>query len=209
MSGDPTGRAVLITGCSSGIGYRCAHGLAKRGFRVIASARKPEDVERLAAEGLETVSLDLDDADSVAAIRHAVERGVNWIDTAAVYGNGHSEKVLGKAIGNRRSEAQILSKVFSNHLKYDQVIAACERSLANLQTDYIDLYQIHWPSGSFGSPVVPIEETMRALNALKEQGKTIIMVTHEASVAGHARRIIHMRDGKISADENTNRGGAS
>ena len=62
-----TRRPVLITGCSSGIGYSCAHGLAKRGFRVIASARKPEDVERLAAEGLETVSLDLDDADSVAA----------------------------------------------------------------------------------------------------------------------------------------------
>ena len=62
-----TRRSVLITGCSSGIGYACAHGLAKRGFRVIATARKPEDLERLAAEGLDTVALDLDDADSVAA----------------------------------------------------------------------------------------------------------------------------------------------
>jgi aryl-alcohol dehydrogenase-like predicted oxidoreductase len=51
------------------------------------------------------------------------------------------------------------------------VIEACERSLKNLQTDYIDLYQIHWPSGSFKSEIVPIEETMRALNKLQEQGK--------------------------------------
>jgi aryl-alcohol dehydrogenase-like predicted oxidoreductase len=50
-------------------------------------------------------------------------------------------------------------------------LAACERSLKNLATDYIDLYQIHWPSGAFGSPVVPIEETMQALNALQDQGK--------------------------------------
>lgn len=61
--------------------------------------------------------------------------------------------------------------MFANHLKYDQVIEACEGSLKNLKTDYIDLYQIHWPSGSFKSEVVPIEETMRALNKLKEQGR--------------------------------------
>jgi aryl-alcohol dehydrogenase-like predicted oxidoreductase len=64
-----------------------------------------------------------------------------------------------------------MTKVFSNHLQYDQVIAACHRSLKNLKTDYIDLYQIHWPSGTWGSRPVPIEETMRALNDLKSQGK--------------------------------------
>jgi aryl-alcohol dehydrogenase-like predicted oxidoreductase len=63
------------------------------------------------------------------------------------------------------------TKVFANHLRYEQVIAACEGSLRRLQTDYIDLYQIHWPSGAFGSIVVPIEETMQALLELKEQGK--------------------------------------
>jgi aryl-alcohol dehydrogenase-like predicted oxidoreductase len=61
--------------------------------------------------------------------------------------------------------------VFANHLKYEQVITACEGSLKNLKTDYIDLYQIHWPSGAFNSEVVPIAETMSALNKLKEQGK--------------------------------------
>ena len=114
---------------------------------------------------------DIDDAETTCAIQAAVDAGVNTIDTAAVYGKGHSERVVGKAVGERRPQVVIATKVFANELQYDQVIAACERSLANLQTDYIDLYQIHWPSGSFGSPVVPIEETMRALNALKEQGK--------------------------------------
>ena len=92
-------------------------------------------------------------------------------DTAEVYGNGHSEKVLGKAIGNHRDQVTILSKVFANHLKSDQVIAACDRSLKNLGTDYLDLYQIHWPSGTFGSKPVPPEETMQALTDLKNQGK--------------------------------------
>jgi aryl-alcohol dehydrogenase-like predicted oxidoreductase len=113
----------------------------------------------------------IDDAETTRAIQAAVDAGVNTIDTAAVYGKGHSERVVGKAVGERRPQVVIATKVFANELQYDQVIAACEHSLANLQTDYIDLYQIHWPSGSFGSPVVPIEETMRALTALKEQGK--------------------------------------
>lgn len=114
---------------------------------------------------------DIDDAETTRAIQAAVDAGVNTIDTAAVYGKGHSERVVAKAVGERRSQVVIATKVFANELQYDQVVAACERSLANLQTDYIDLYQIHWPSGSFGSPVVPIEETMRALTALKDQGK--------------------------------------
>jgi len=70
-----------------------------------------------------------------------------------------------------REQVQLASKVFPTHLKYDQVFTACERSLKNLNTDYLDLYQIHWPSGSFNSEIIPIEETMQALNDLKRQGK--------------------------------------
>lgn len=114
---------------------------------------------------------DIDDAETIRAIEVAIDAGITAIDTAAVYGKGHSEKVVGQAIGKRRSHVVIATKVFADELKYDQVISACERSLVNLKTDYIDLYQIHWPSGSFNSPVVPIEETMRALNVLKDQGK--------------------------------------
>jgi aryl-alcohol dehydrogenase-like predicted oxidoreductase len=70
-----------------------------------------------------------------------------------------------------REQVIYATKVFANHLKYEQVIAACDRSLKNLQTDYIDLYQIHWPSGSWNTEIVPISETMAALNYLKAQGK--------------------------------------
>ena len=114
---------------------------------------------------------DIDDAETTRAIQAAIDNGINAIDTAPVYGKGHSERVVAKAVGRARSQVVIATKVFANELAHDQVLAACERSLKNLDTDYIDLYQIHWPSGSFGSPVVPIEETMQALNRLKEQGK--------------------------------------
>lgn len=113
----------------------------------------------------------IDDEESIAAIRAAVEVGITTIDTAEVYGEGHSEQIVAKAVGDLRDQLVYASKVFANHLKYDQVIEACDRSLTNLKTDYLDLYQIHWPSGSFNNKVVPIEETMKALNKLKADGK--------------------------------------
>ncbi|MEW5861851.1 MAG: aldo/keto reductase [Cyanobacteriota bacterium] len=113
----------------------------------------------------------IEDADTIKAIRGAFDAGITTIDTAEVYGEGHSEQIVAQALSNVRDQAVYATKVFANHLKYDQVIEACHRSLKNLKTDYIDLYQIHWPSGAFKSEIVPIEETMNALNHLKEQGK--------------------------------------
>ena len=113
----------------------------------------------------------IDDNESIEAIRAAVEAGITTIDTAEVYGSGHSEQIVAKAVSDIRDRLVYASKVFANHLKYEQVIEACDRSLKNLDTDYLDLYQIHWPSGSFGNEEVPIEETMKALNKLKEDGK--------------------------------------
>lgn len=113
----------------------------------------------------------IEDEESIKAIRQAVESGITTIDTAEVYGEGHSEKIVAQALKDVRDKVVYATKVFANHLQYDQVIEACHNSLKNLQTDYIDLYQIHWPSGSWNSDVVPIEETMRALNDLKTQGK--------------------------------------
>ncbi|BAY99040.1 aldo/keto reductase [Tolypothrix tenuis PCC 7101] len=113
----------------------------------------------------------IEDDDSIKTIRAAFEAGITTIDTAEVYGDGHSERIVAEALSDVRSQVEYATKVFANHLKYDQVIAACERSLKNLKTDYIDLYQIHWPSGAFNTEIVPIEETMKALNSLKEQGK--------------------------------------
>ncbi|HAC65859.1 MAG TPA: aldo/keto reductase [Cyanothece sp. UBA12306] len=113
----------------------------------------------------------IEDAEIIKAIKTAVETGITTIDTAEEYGNGHSEQIIAQAVAEQRDRLVYATKVFANHLKYNQVIEACESSLKNLKTDYIDLYQIHWPSGSFKTEIVPIEETMEALNHLKEQGK--------------------------------------
>jgi len=113
----------------------------------------------------------IDDSETIKALRGAFESGITTIDTAEYYGNGHSERIISEALGDLRDEVVYATKVFPNHLKYDQVMEACHRSLKNLRTDYIDLYQIHWPAGTWGTEHVPIEETMRALNDLKEQGK--------------------------------------
>jgi len=113
----------------------------------------------------------IDDTVSIRAIKAAYDAGITTFDTAEVYGNGHSEKIVGNALQNVRDRVVIATKVFSNHLQYKKVIDACHGSLKNLNTDYIDLYQIHWPPGSFGAKKVPLEETMRAMTDLKTQGK--------------------------------------
>ncbi len=113
----------------------------------------------------------IDDAEIRRGIRAAVDAGINAFDTAEVYGKGYSERMLAAATAEVRDQVVYCTKVFANHLRYDQVIAACERSLKNLRTDRIDLYQIHWPSTSWSTPRVPIEETMGALKDLQAQGK--------------------------------------
>ena len=113
----------------------------------------------------------IDDAETTKAIRTAFQTGITTFDTAEEYGRGHSERIIGETLSDVRDQVVYATKVFPNHLQYAQVIEAFHRSLKNLKTDYIDLYQIHWPSGSWGSNYVPIEETIRAMNDLKEQGK--------------------------------------
>jgi aryl-alcohol dehydrogenase-like predicted oxidoreductase len=113
----------------------------------------------------------IDDRDSTLAIRTAFDEGINTFDTAELYGNGHSERILGAALCGHRDRIIYATKVSPRHLSYPLVIRACNRSLRNLKTDYIDLYQIHWPSGSWGTKKIPIEETMKAMNKLKEEGK--------------------------------------
>ncbi len=107
-----------------------------------------------------------DDDVSVATVHAALDVGINFFDTAEGYENGHSERVLGRGLEGRRSEAVIASKVSGGHLSAEGIMAACEQSLINLRTDYMDLYQIHWPNWK-----IPIDETMKALEALRDQGK--------------------------------------
>lgn len=113
----------------------------------------------------------IEDAETVEAMRAAFEAGITAFDTAERYGEGHWEQIIGQALSDVRSQVVYASKVAPNHLKPELVIEACDRSLKNLNTDYIDLYQIHWPAGTWNSELVPIADTMDALNKLKEQGK--------------------------------------
>jgi len=107
-----------------------------------------------------------DDAASIATVRAALDAGVNFFDTAEGYGAGRSEAVLGKALEGRRHEAVIATKVSRANLSPPDLERACERSLRHLNTDYIDLYQIHWPSRT-----VPLEQSIEALEKLRQQGK--------------------------------------
>ncbi len=113
----------------------------------------------------------IDDSRTTGAIRAAFEAGITTFDSAEAYGKGHSERILGAALSDVRDQVVLATKVSPNRLGFDQVLNACHTSLKNLGTDYIDLYQIHWPSGSFGGKVVPLEETMSAMIKLKDQGK--------------------------------------
>ena len=106
------------------------------------------------------------DAEQIEALRIGIDLGMTLIDTAEVYGNGHSEELVGLAVRGIRSEVFIATKFSPENSSYENVLRAAERSLRRLRTDFIDLYQVHWPN-----PAVPIDETMRALEKLVEAGK--------------------------------------
>jgi aryl-alcohol dehydrogenase-like predicted oxidoreductase len=116
-----------------------------------------------------------DDAHSIAAIQKALDLGINWIDTAAVYGLGRAEEVVARALKGRSSRPYVFTKCsmvwndqrqISHSLKPDSLRRELEASLRRLQTDAIDLYQIHWPD-----PEPEIEEGWAALAAFKREGK--------------------------------------
>jgi len=130
-----------------------------------------------------------DDAEAIRAIHASIDAGVHCIDTAPVYGFGHGEEIVGRAIHGRRGRVVLATKcglrwdveqgesyfktthagttyaVFRN-LRKDSIITECERSLQRLKTDVIDLYQCHWPDKT-----TPLEETMDAMLTLRQQGK--------------------------------------
>ena len=116
-----------------------------------------------------------DDDESVATIRESIDLGINWIDTAAVYGLGHSEEVVARALEGVRNRPYVFTKCgrvwdksgqIGKWLKADSIRAECEASLKRLKVDVIDLYQVHWPE-----PDEDIEEGWQAVQRLKEEGK--------------------------------------
>jgi aryl-alcohol dehydrogenase-like predicted oxidoreductase len=119
-----------------------------------------------------------DDTDSLGAIHAALDRGINWIDTAPAYGVGHSEEIVGRAIKGRAHRPYIFTKCsivwaekdgareITRSLKRDSIRRECEDSLRRLQIDAIDLYQLHWPD-----PEPEIEEGWAAAAELQKEGK--------------------------------------
>ncbi|MGQ9365919.1 aldo/keto reductase [Azospirillum sp. A39] len=145
-----------------------------------------------------------DDRDSVAAIRHAVERGVNWIDTAAVYGLGHSEEVVRRALAEMPeaerpyvfTKCGLVWKDEDRHAMPSRVGAAAsirrelEASLRRLGVERIDLYQMHWPADDG----TPLEEYWRTLLDLKAEGKVraVGLSNHDAAQLDAAERLGHV-----------------
>jgi aryl-alcohol dehydrogenase-like predicted oxidoreductase len=116
-----------------------------------------------------------DDQETIRTIQRAVDLGINFFDVAPVYGFGHAEEMLGRALGSRRSEVIIGSKCglrwddqgrIVNDLRPERIAQEIEDSLRRLNTDYIDIYQIHWPD-----PQTPLDATMPALTGLQDEGK--------------------------------------
>jgi diketogulonate reductase-like aldo/keto reductase len=104
-------------------------------------------------------------SEEIAALRLGLDCGLTLVDTAEMYGDGRSERLVAEAIAGRRDEVFLVSKVLPNHATRRGTPAACEQSLARLKTDRIDLYLLHWRGN------VPLAETLEALQALQSAGK--------------------------------------
>jgi aryl-alcohol dehydrogenase-like predicted oxidoreductase len=116
-----------------------------------------------------------DDEQSIAAIHRALDLGINWIDTAAVYGLGHSEEIVARALKDRSEQPYVFTKCsrvwddngeISSSLKAQSIRRECENSLRRLRVDVIDLYQMHWPM-----PESELEEGWETMAQLKDEGK--------------------------------------
>ena len=107
-----------------------------------------------------------DDTDSIHTVHAALDHGITFFDTAEGYGDGHSEEIIGRALKGRRHEAVIATKPKPGRDTPDELRGSCEQSLRLLGTDYIDLYQQHWPNRD-----VPLDEVVGAFERLREEGK--------------------------------------
>ncbi len=102
----------------------------------------------------------------IQAILLGLDLGMRFVDTAEMYGRGHSEEVVAEATKDQRESIFLATKVSAENLAYDDVLRSCEASLKRLRTRYLDLYQVHWPNAR-----IPLSETMKAMEHLVDDGK--------------------------------------
>src|SRR3989442_15997885 len=107
------------------------------------------------------------DEAGIQALRLGLDLEMKFIDTAEMYGAGHSEEVVARVLEGRRDRVFVASKVFPRHFAYYDVLTAAKRSLTRLGLKQMDLYQLHWPSSK-----IPISETMKAMEKLVKDGLT-------------------------------------
>lgn len=132
----------------------------------------------------------------INALCYALEAGIRHIDTAAIYGGGHTEELVGRAIkGFKREHLLITTKVSGDNLGRDMVRASAEKSLKRLETDYIDLFLIHWPN-----PAFPLGETMAAINQLHAQ-KTIRHIGLSNFPVHLIREVMQLTDAPIMTNQ--------
>jgi len=108
-----------------------------------------------------------DRARAIAALRRSLDLGMTHVDTAEMYGAGAVEEIVGEAIAGRRKEVFLVSKVLPEHASRNGTVAACEKSLARLNTDRLDAYLLHWPGEH------PLEDTIAAFEQLQREGKIL------------------------------------
>ena len=123
---------------------------------------------RVAVIGQGTWDIEHDDRDrAIAALRRGLDLGMTHIDTAEMYGEGAVEEMVAEAIAGRREEVFLVSKVLPEHASRSGTVAACEKSLARLNTDRLDAYLLHWPGEH------PLEDTIAAFEQLQREGKIL------------------------------------
>ncbi len=137
------------------------------------------------------------DAETVTAIRMAVELGLTHLDTAEYYGAGHAEELVGEAIeGIDRSKLFITSKVWHNHLHREDLLRSMKASLKRLGVDQVDLYLVHWPN-----PDVPLKETMSAMEECVREGYTRFIGVSNFSAQLMEEAQSHLKDTKLVANQ--------
>jgi len=135
-------------------------------------------------------------AEAKRALLRGIELGMTHIDTAEMYGNGEVERELGEFLtGVPRDALFLTSKVLPSNASYDGTIAACERTLARLRVDHLDLYLLHWPGEH------PLEETMRALETLATQGKTRFIGVSNFDLDDLREAQSYLREHRIASDQ--------
>jgi diketogulonate reductase-like aldo/keto reductase len=151
---------------------------------------------RLPVVGQGTWNMERDDrAGAIAALRRGLDLGLTHIDTAELYGGGEVEELVGEALAGRRDEVFLASKVLPENASRRGAIAACERSLARLRTDRLDLYLLHWPGRH------PLRDTLAAFEELAQAGKVLAWGLSNFDERELAAAVAIAGEGRVACDQ--------